>query len=186
MPAGQVVRIKNNSKEDFVGKYDQNVYRVKAGQEAIAPVEASWHWFGRPHAIDGRKKERTDEVNRLNVLYGLFDDESGSIAEKRERNVPKCEVYDLDGERIYTVLDDPKGERINPSDQSAHEAELMNDQIQKLQRELAALTSAAALADTSPDYQPSSDVLVEEVPDDTPTKVPVADGPRRGRVARGS
>lgn len=181
MPPGDVVRVKNVSKRTFVGGYAQQRYEVKAGKQAVVPREAAQHWTGRWDLLDGRKKDRAAEYERLMVLYGIFSDSSGSEDEKREKNIPQLEVWDLEDNRIDTVLDDPTGEKIHPVASTAHEKGLVDEQIATLRRELSALQSVAAHAQIE-GYEPTSDVAEP----DTPTRVPVSDGPRRGRTAQGS
>jgi hypothetical protein len=178
--AGEVVRLKNKGKTQFVGKYAQTRYAVEPGGELIVPREAMWHWFGRPFLVDtGKHKDRTTEWKRLQTLYGLFDDEAGSYDEKFKQNVPQVEVYDLDGERIITVIDDPTGANISPADQTRQEKELLDEQIAKMRQELNALQAAQAQVQLE-GYEPTSDAVEE----DTPKKVPVGASTAAGRRGR--
>lgn len=183
--AGDVVRVLNHGDREFVGGYDQQRYVVPAGGQSIVPRDAAQHWTGRWHTFDREHhKERTVEYERLMVLYGIFADETTSIEEKMETNIPKLEVTDLDGNKIVTVLEDPHNDFARPADTTQVEKDLLEQQIAKMQRELSSLTSALAMTQTNKDgkYEPSIDV----VPTDDPKKVPVTDGPRRGRTATGS
>ncbi len=186
--AGEVVRIHNKGEAPFVGGYAQNRYVIPVEGVAVVPIEAAQHWAGRWYLNDrDRHKERTTEYERLMVLYGIFDDahESGiTTEEKRETQIPKFEVYDLDGNQITTVLDDPTGKGSNPVDTTKMEKELIDERIAELTRQVTALTAAKAAAEISKDgtYEESTD----EVPKDTPTRVPVTDGPRRGRTSASS
>jgi hypothetical protein len=177
--AGEVVRLHNVGSQDFRGKYDGVRYVIQAGGQAIVPVEAMQHWLGRPHAIDrGRWRERTDEFNRLKQLYGsaFVDPEvDGPIDEEAKwaRNKPFLEAYDLDGTRIITVVDDPKGEHLNPADVTQAEQRVVLDQMEALKRQLSQLQSEYAA------QQAGQMTDLDDVPIDEPKTVPV--GAKRGR-----
>lgn len=189
--AGEVVRITNGMSQPFVGKHDGQPYRIAPGGSAIVPVEAMWHWCGRPHLVDRppTRLDRKGEVSRLKVLYGAaFPDppELGGATEeeKWERNKPLLEVYDLSGERIVTVLDDPEGRHLTPATETELEKQVLKDTIESMKAQLAQLTSQYAAEQrgelTSLEEVPSDG---PPVPKDDPTKVPVGvtTGAKRGR-----
>jgi hypothetical protein len=179
--AGEVVRLENTGEEPFVGKYAQTRYVVQPGKHLIVPKEAMHHWFGRNFLVDvGMKRDRTAELKRIKVLYGVFDDEAGTEAEKWERNVPhKVHVFDIEGNRLTTMVDDPEGHTVTPADQTEQEKALLDAQIEEMRRQLNALQAAQAQVQLE-GYEPTADVS----PEDTPKKVPVGASQaasRRGR-----
>lgn len=180
---GEVYRIVNKSEtRPFVGKLSPTqVYRVPPGGTAIVPREGVWLWTGRPWTIDRPEngiRERHEEVMRLRALYGAHcpDEKTGMVEDELwELNKPLLDVFDMTGEPVVTVIDDPFGDRISPAMQTTAEKDLLAETVDKLRRELASMQgrlNGLERGEAMPDV---------EVPDDEPTKVPV--GPRRGREA---
>lgn len=103
-----IVRIKNPTRSTFTAKYDGEAYTVPAGSESIVPIGAMITWAGDPSLRNhnARQKFRSEEVTRLHTKYGAYENEK-----LWERNKPKVEFYTMDGERIWTVVDDPDGEK---------------------------------------------------------------------------
>lgn len=142
----QMVRLVNKGKKDFSDGFASQRYTIKAGGEGFVPFDAACLWFGHPDAFDvsERQRARTDMFRRMRQRYGAFDatekDKDGkdvtvSADELWERNRPRVEVYNLDGERIITVLDDPEGKNVNPADQTQAEQAGLLGRLDALERE---------------------------------------------------
>ncbi len=181
--AGEVVRVKNVGKVPFRGKYDQQVYDIPVKSQVIVPEDAARHWLGRWDLIDRDfHPERKEEYARLRVLYGAHFSEDGIDENtKWEQNKPQLEVYTLDTEeRIFTVVDDPAGERISPATQTKREKGLLEDQVDALKKQLNAVQNVLAQQQMGDRYVATDDEAQNDVEEDIPTKVPVG-GRQRGR-----
>lgn len=101
-----VVMLKNLG-GDFSMKYGPtNRVTIPAGKTVHVPAEIAAHFLGRWWLRnEGRFRDRADEVDRLRVLYGAYED---NVA--WEQNRPRFEAYTDSGDRITTVVDDPTGE----------------------------------------------------------------------------
>lgn len=131
-----MVQIKNVGVTDFVKEYHVDKIRIPAGQSMIVMWDIMVYWLGNPALTDAsiRERDRTREVNRLRVLYGAYDDDA-----VWEVNKPKLEVYQLTGERVWTVVDDPDGEHVTPASQSMAYAQTYEAQIALMQKQIDAL-----------------------------------------------
>ena len=147
IPEYTVVRIRNVDDKSVTLKWARTKYTIEPGREAAVPWPAMVRHMGDPRTIDlpgndPRLKERTFEFNRLCKKYGVYDKH-----ELFPNRVPKIEAYSFDGERIITVIDDPRGEHDTP-ERLTVEASMQNDQLvkqmmeqmQAMQAQIAALT----------------------------------------------
>lgn len=154
--AGEVFRVKNTSDQPWVGRYANQRYVVPAGGEAIVPRGAVALWMGDPEAKDvGQHKARREENKRLLIKWG-------ANGESR----PPLEVWGLDGDRVITVLDDPDGRHLHEQAPTVAERDLLEEQLEKLRREQAAM-QARIIAVEAGD-QPQA-----QVPEDSASKVRV-------------
>lgn len=108
----EIVRVKNAGTTPFKDGYDSQPYLIPPGSEAVVPYEAACLWLGDPNArdIDARHRNRVEAFARLRVRWGVYD----NLTEASDL-FPKLEVYDLEGHRIYMVVDDPDGLKVNES-----------------------------------------------------------------------
>lgn len=116
--------------------YNSQKYKMAPGGKCIAPFIAVCHWFGHPNAVDvdARNRYRTDEYARLRVSYGVYDDES-----KWDEMIPHVEVHDLEGNKITTVLDDPRGDYLTPETSTIAEKAQLEMQMAAMQRQMLAM-----------------------------------------------
>ena len=184
---------------------------IVAGSEAHVPFEMVKLYFGDPRAIDSQPlrikdeygndmivPDRTAEIIRLKQFWqdssfrtnqakfreyipgdrSWLDENNGRISDL----IPDVEVWTLSGERIYTVVDDPFGDRAmfaTPTryDQQKLQNQLIeqSDVISELRKQNKLLISKLGLdpdtleKEVSPPSQPSSlttpeDATVEEKP----------------------
>lgn len=136
-PYPQMVRIRNDDTEPFQQKYAGTRYNLVPNAETFIPWEAMCLWFGHPFAVDvpgdKRKRYRTDELRRLYVKYGVYENHH----EAKDR-FPKISVWDItNGNKITTVVDDPEGKDLNPAAISQADNEGLQAQIKAMQEQMA-------------------------------------------------
>lgn len=136
MGPGDVVRIRNVGEVEWKDLYGGTRYRVRPGGEGIIPFEAACLWFGHPDAvdIDPRNRYRSEEYARLRVRYGVYE-----VDALWDENKPKIEVFDLDGVRVITVIDDPLGETINPDTNDAAQTQLLQVKMTEMAKQMVAM-----------------------------------------------
>ncbi|GIV04102.1 MAG: hypothetical protein KatS3mg015_2932 [Fimbriimonadales bacterium] len=139
MAVGEVVIIKNVGSVDFVGKHASIKYTIPAGGQRIVPWEAMCLWMGNPEAVDKENSPaRTDEYRRLRFKYGIYH--NMHLAAER---FPKLEAYDLDDNRLITVIDDPEGAHLTPEVNTRAENEILRERLARMEREMIALRRQA-------------------------------------------
>lgn len=142
----RVVRVRNVGEEDFVDGWNNVKYVIKAGEDAFVPSDAALSWFGDNALfnLDARNKPREKEVQRLRVKYGVYNDH-----DTWDSKTPFVEVYNLRGERIYTLIEDIDGDRAaaEAAADSNPSSDAITDRMQALERELKTLQSALATQD---------------------------------------
>lgn len=185
----QILRLKNVGTDRFSDMYDNQKYSIEPGGETLAPYEAVCLWLGDPESrdYDARRRERTDEYERLSTRLGVYHDQHLFEAAR-----PKLEVWTLDGQRITTVTEDPTGSgmTINVSADSTTEA-ILRDQLDSMKQQMDAITTAL---ESSPESQklvldavspedavvaidPKAPVESPIIPVDASEDVPAEDGP---------
>lgn len=144
-------RVTNNDrKKPFTGKYEGAKYTIKAGSESIVPRAAVNLWFGDPELVDDvhgtgpAARARTNEFNRLRTKYGAYEHD-----EIWEINRPNVTVTDLDGNRYYTVAEDPTGENVTPATSTPAVSQDLATEMANLRRQMEALERAQADAEAA-------------------------------------
>lgn len=136
----QILRLKNVGTDRFSDMYGNQPYSIEPGGETLAPYEAVCLWLGDPESrdYDARRRERTDEYERLCTRLGVYHDQHLFEAAR-----PKLEVWTLDGGRVTTVSEDPTGSgmSINVSADSTTEA-ILRDQLDSMKQQMDAITTA--------------------------------------------
>lgn len=133
---------------DFVVQYNSQQYVVKAGKSRWIPEEALSPQLGYIGAINTPKhKRRDEEVTRLRVMYGVYDDDQAW-----EEFLSKfgIEVLDHDGEHVATPLTDPDGAAIRVVD-DMDERERLESMLAQMQRRLDQLEAQNAGPAAVPD-----------------------------------
>lgn len=118
-------------------KWDSREYVISQGESRPVPFDAVKRYFGDPRSSDkpqvihdeyGVYNQVADRFSELALLQQLWlssdfgtnqvkfreivpDDRTQFAAGISDR-IPKVEVFTLEGERIYTVVDDPYGDRV--------------------------------------------------------------------------
>lgn len=167
IPEQTIVRVKNlDPVRPFVDDYASQRYVIEPNGETIVPYFAMVYWLGDPRAVDvgdrnsqPHLQHRTMELDRLQTKYGTYGDSwypqeweineenSGLYPSSRHRNLPKLEVTSMTGERLFTVIDDPEGNHLNPATQTVNENRNMAEAVVQMQQQIQALTTQLALAD---------------------------------------
>jgi hypothetical protein len=144
----QILRLKNVGTDRFSDMYDNQKYTIEPGGETLAPYEAVCLWLGDPEFrdLDARRRNRTDEYERLCTRLGVYHDQH-----LFESARPKLEAWTLDGQRITTVSEDPTGSgmSINLAADSTTEA-ILRDQLDSMKQQMDAITVAL---ESAPDSQ---------------------------------
>lgn len=165
---------RNVSGAEFIDGFDGRSYRIPAGKQAAVPVAAAKLWCGdwTRRNIDAIHRDRDLEVGRLKIRLGVYEDgwcpEHGRRSGLRPdqmchcptiRDVPdaRVEIYSLDGERIWTVLDDPSGARLEPVASGDEEKMQIMDLIRRQETQLRALQAQLA---------GEAGLALEDVPED--------------------
>lgn len=136
----QIVRVKNVGTERFTDMFNSQPTMIEPGGETLVSMEAVSLWLGEPETrdIDSRRKFRTDEFERLLTRYGVYQNEH-----MWDQVRPQLEVFTLDGDRIATVADDPRGTGLDivVSNDSTTET-LLRTQLDSMKTQMDAITSA--------------------------------------------
>lgn len=158
---------------------------IKPGESKTCQVDAVFNFFGDPRCIQTMQtlksesgivswvSDRATEVRRLQCKWGNTFAENENYV-----RAPKVEVRTLDGDRIYTVVEDPEGRQAMPEFFAAQDASNdVNSQIARMQRQLDQLLRLREAGEELPDVTPEEELPTDENP-----------SPRRGGrvLARGA
>lgn len=101
--------------------WDNIEYLLPPHEEVVVSADAVINAFGDPRSKDemysvtmangvtGWVPDRPSEVRRLRSKWGNHDGPEDTVI------APTVEVFTLTGEKVTTVIDDPKGETVNPA-----------------------------------------------------------------------
>lgn len=172
----EVIIVRNTGTSDLDVRFNSRSTIIKPDESGIVETDAAKLWFGdwdaRNMGREERHQFRTHELARLRGIYGAhFDDdfrtEHPSIPEplladqKWERNRPHVELFEQDGTRIISVLDDPEGKTL-PLEEASHD--VLARTVEDMQAQLAQMQEQLAKA------QEAQDTL--SVPTDSPDTSP--------------
>lgn len=157
-----LVRVVNTGDTDLVLR-GNTVYTIPAGKDRIIPFPEAASWFGDPRLQNvGRDKMRDLAYRQVQAMWGYTE---GMQYPKDnwqphlgvwtwEDFKPKAECYDMEGNRIFMVIDDPNGEHAfnGPEliDPATQDNSTLTKQIAEMQRQIALLTTALAQANVVP------------------------------------
>lgn len=150
--SGDTVRVINKGSKKMVIGWNNRYYTLLSGKDSHVPIEAVINAFGDPRAGGnaaylrpedggtGMVPDRASEIRRLAQLYGIETQELKDHASgDREsiRPIPEVEVFTLNGERLYTVLEDIPGDWTLSTEPPTHsDAEASKKVIEHLQRQV--------------------------------------------------
>lgn len=150
---GDVVRVQNVGDAPFVIAYDGRNYKLEPQKDVFMPFEAAVLWFGDPRSTNTIQSVRNEkgtvafipdretEVRRLRVKYGNIGGD-----ERFVQVHPDVEVYDVEGNRIKTVLDDPEGEEINVATPTVADQNNLVQLVERQQRQIEFLLGKMGLS----------------------------------------
>lgn len=174
----QSLQIHNEGESNFEGTYGGQRWVLGPSMSTVIRQEAAILWFGDPRLIDHERggrliPARSQEVERIKLRYGItgfpVDPGSGRTMPTWD-DLPKIRVSTHAGEDIKMVIHDPAGDSVVVVNQTVEENRILNEQMEAMRRQLAALEERYA-------NTPQRDEGVEEVPEDTPA------ASRRGRAS---
>jgi len=134
------VKAFNDSDQDHVLQWANVRYRIPAHGMNIVPFMAMARAVGNPNLVDDDPRHlgaRGEEFLRVMFFYGR----GGILDPDMSNPVPYLRFYDLEDNRVVTVLDDPEGKGLTNADMSITETEALRDQVTRLGRLLAGLQS---------------------------------------------
>lgn len=163
-----LVRVRNLDSKSLRIAYNSQPTVIGAGQDGFVDREAACAHFGVWWSVKGgRPIDRTEEYGRVRGLYGSFPGAPQDANTPSWEDVkPKVEIYELDGTKVSTVIEDPEGEAIPVTERQDEghmraTVEKMREQLEEMQRKLdtsetivAAHTAPELPAEDSPDTAP--------------------------------
>jgi hypothetical protein len=218
MASGEVIRIHNVGDTDFVDAFNGRPYRIPANGQLMVDFDAMCLWLGHPDAndFDPRNRVRLAEYERIRSRYGIdaralelsldkipFDSDDLFRAMR-----PKLECFNMAGDRVLTVADDPDGDLLVPDTSEATseiglltarlqamevEQRNLRQQLASQQRTQTALDDAQPIGeDINPDSPPPPKDIIGTVTESAPAKAPTPparttpseDKPTRVRVSQ--
>lgn len=155
-----VVEVRNTGDVDYIDGFNSRRYRIPPGRGLLVDIDAVKLWVGDWTLRDVSLTEhpRADEVNRLRVRTGHYHD---------PYPLPSLhlELYSVDGDRIWTVLEDPEGEKFDDIVVSKDmEKEQLEQAYRDLKRRMEVMERLVA--------QANRDTDIDDVPSDAPDDDP--------------
>jgi len=208
-----IVLARNVGDETYTIRHNKRKFDIIPGGELHLPWDALASFLGDPRVMDvGRNKFRRvlyDQMRAVNNFQLGFDTETRKQATEKqlrtgiethswEERRPPIEVYTIEGQRIYMLIDDPTGEEENPwgrmrAPEDSSNTSLLEAQVARLQSQLDQLSKVlierandslpAALAEPAPEVVPidlsdtSDDLTGAPVPPPTTTSSPIPASP---------
>lgn len=138
---GDIVRVQNLGAKPIKCMWDSRHYNVPVGGEEFMPFECMKLYFGDPRAAEnihsvrddrgvvGFVSDRATEVRRLRLLWDHKFGEyiPGEVDAFDDTRIPHVHVFDIRGNPVPTVLDDPEGTRVMQAHQTqAQQTDLMS------------------------------------------------------------
>jgi hypothetical protein len=153
----QFVRLVNADTRPYDFHHANRKRILNPGEEAMVPWDVATSLFGDPFTTDTPKEpartrafQQASGIHNYNTVEGAAKERGISAAEYWEQLRPKVQVYDVEtGDRIYMVLEDQDGTKINGTPQAPMNEQLnqafMAQQIADLQKTISALVQAQML-----------------------------------------
>lgn len=152
MPVPEIVVLRNPSDTDYVDSHADRTYRVPAQNQITVTSGPLHEWLGDPDMrLVGNEEFLKNEVRRLRARYGAYEND-----EVWDRQKPPLEAWTVDGERIYTLVDNPHGNEIaeieygSDTDATASRIAILEQELASMR---AAMASSSTLASSAPEPQ---------------------------------
>lgn len=184
-----VVKAVNTSPKDFPVPHNGGVLWVAAHGERFVPWDAMASLWGDPGFKPSRGQTRFDYAMLCRGQFGWFhglDDES-----TWDQRRPPIEWYTIEGDRLWTVLDDPHGTQGGRPTSAAptDDQVFLLETIAELQQQIAGLQAAQAQRDaTVADSREAETLTVDsgDLPQPDPTgPSATTDDPKGARIRGG-
>lgn len=140
---GDIVRAVNTGDLPFTIGWDSRQYKLEPGKDTFIPFEAACLWFGDPrssnsiqsiknqHGMVSFVPDRDSEVRRLRVKYGNIGGDERFVDPG-----PSVDLYDLEGNQITTVLDDPEGDDVTVATPTITDQNSLVEMVARQQRQI--------------------------------------------------
>ena len=176
---GDILAVSNVGTRIFRGQWDMVDYVIPPGGSDFLPFEAVKLFFGDPRSTDQVRSardarglvsflaDRPAEVRRLRLLYshgfGDFTGKEGVEQVWEDDKIPHVKVETLQGERVWTVLDDPAGSSVLPALVTQADDDRLRDIVEQQGKLIRSLMDRVGM-------QSLSDLANPEInlPEDTP------------------
>jgi hypothetical protein len=187
---GDQVRVRNLGVEPIDLQWNLRKYTIEPGSDGYIPFDLAKMAFGDPRSSDIVQavtdefngtmfiSDRPTEVRRLQQLYPdshpkfreYIPGDRSYLRDGISDRCPQVEVYTLAGDRIYTVIDDPMGDRIiaaaptrRDQDFQATQLQAQSEQLIKQARIIKILSEKAGidLDEIAPEEEPEPAVSAE-------------------------
>lgn len=157
--ADDILRVVNRDDYAHVVKWNSRKYTLQPGRDIFIPGACVFTWFGDPRATARYQSlvdeegipqfipDRPTEIRRLRIKYGAGID--GDEYSFDGVNTPNVEVWTADGDRVWTVLDDPSGDHVSPSPATVADEGSMRALLASQQRQIELLREAVGLQETA-------------------------------------
>jgi len=152
-----------------------DVAGVKFGPGAYKMMPFAWmvNHYGDPRSVLGKfqvwqtregqqgvVQPREMERMKINTMWNI------SPGGRAWEDVPYVEFYTVEDERIYTVYDDPFGEKVTPMTQTVDEAKQLKETVLRQQRQIDQLLAVSGL---DRDALPAEPAAPPDIPTDEST-----------------
>lgn len=168
----ELVKVRNTGRKPLILRHDAHGdITIAAGKERIVPLDHATVNFGNPGAKnEGKDRVRAAEYSRIRTLWGFYPGIQTEDEWEDER--PQAEVYDLDDQRLYFVIDDPDGtlgsNLAGARVSERTDTEFLNDRIGELENQINKLLQVVAAQTGDAVPTPSSTTVPQEPPVTTP------------------
>lgn len=158
---GDFCELHNRDDHTLQFSWNSKPYRVDPGHKIMVPFELVKLYFGDPRSTAAMSSQRdlngvihwlpdrASEIRRLRCLYDNQAGDEGSVY-----GFPKVEIFDINGERVLTVLDDPTGETVTPATRSVSEDNEILGLVRKQQQTIDMLMQRLNLTATGEPIEP--------------------------------
>jgi|SRR5215471_2215684 len=177
-----ILRVVNKGEQTFRMMYDSRNYNLVPNEDQFVPFPAIALWFGDPRsaaAVGSLQDERgvrtwvPDRETEVRRLRAKYDNRMGD--ESLIENHPSVEIYTLDNERVYTVLDDPTGDRVIAAVSTVADQRDLAALVAKQQLQIEALTQIVTASQSSGEAGiPTPEPITQPPPIPEPPPIPGA------------
>lgn len=118
--SGDTFRITNVGTTTYTFVWNRRTWVLQPNQSDFIPFDVVRLYFGDPRSIIGTSRQfqdskgigdipkREDEIRRLAILYGLYEDRVYDVPSK----APLCEIVTAAGDKLVLPINDPTGHTI--------------------------------------------------------------------------